>query len=106
MSPISGVSLVACFDSPVIWRNPACWPRFTSYRVVVLLRVLSLFVALLALTACTGPCEELAEITCGNAGDESESCVWIEERASQATNHDKRACKVALELVANLEKAK
>ena len=69
-------------------------------------RVIFLLILLSALTACTGPCEELAEITCENAGGESESCVWIEERASQATNDDKRACKVALELVANLEKAK
>jgi len=74
--------------------------------VDVLLRVLLLFVALIALTACSGPCEELAEITCGTSGAESESCTWIQDRASQATNDDKRACKVALELVATLEKAK
>ena len=71
-----------------------------------LLRFLLLILSLLALTACTGPCEELAEISCENAGDSSEACSWITERAGQATNHDKRACKVALELVAELEKAK
>jgi hypothetical protein len=73
------------------------------------LRLLVLFLAtfsLLALMGCTGPCEELASIACGNAGDTSDTCTWIQERAGEASNADKRACRVALELIATLEKVR
>lgn len=55
---------------------------------------------------CAGPCDDLVEVGCENAGQESPSCKRLRERAERVSPDDKRACSVALELVENLEKAR
>ena len=63
-------------------------------------------VFMLGLVGCSGPCEQLADQACENAGEGSEACTWIRERASRASRDDKRACAVAVELVESLAKAR
>ena len=69
------------------------------------------FVALLLtvalpLVGCGGPCDELVEVGCENAGPDSPVCQRLRDRAERVSTDDKRACKVALALVENLEKAR
>ena len=60
----------------------------------------------LGLLGCSGPCDRLAESACEHAGEDSEHCAWIQERASRASPEDRRACQVALDLVTELEKVR
>lgn len=60
--------------------------------------------ALVTITGCGNPCEDLAEITCKTAGEGTEECKNIREKAGKASSEDKRACESALELVKSLER--
>ena len=72
-------------------------------RRVLLTALLS--VGLLSV-GCAGPCDELVEVGCENAGPESPACKRLRDRAERVSTDDKRACSVALALVENLEKAR
>lgn len=65
-----------------------------------------LFAPLVLTIGCDGPCDELVEVGCENAGQESPACERLRDRAERVSPDDKRACKVALSLVENLEKAR
>jgi hypothetical protein len=70
-------------------------------------RLLALLLwALVACAGCAGPCDELAEVGCAHAGETSEACAALRERAERVSTDDKRACSVALALVETLEKAR
>ena len=75
---------------PIIRRFPVC----------------AAFLLAMFLVGCAGPCDELVEVGCENAGPESAECKRLRERAERVSPDDKRACKVALALVENLEKAR
>ena len=66
----------------------------------------ALFSLALFAVGCAGPCDELVEVGCENAGPESPSCQRLRDRAERVSPDDKRACSVALALVENLEKAR
>ena len=71
-----------------------------------LLTTVFVLLAFAALSGCGGPCDELADIGCENAGEESPSCLRLRERSEKVSRADRRACSVALSLVEALEKAR
>jgi hypothetical protein len=71
-------------------------------KIRVLLGVLLL--SLSATAACSNSCEELAEKTCIETGDNSEECLKVRQRAGEASASIKEACDRALELVESMEK--
>ena len=68
----------------------------------------ALFASLLALAttmaACGNPCSEIAETACATAGKDSDECTRLTRLAAHPSAEDRRACKVALNLVESLEK--
>lgn len=69
--------------------------------------VLILAVALAAsAVGCSKPCDELAANACERAGESSETCQTIKEKATKASSEDQRACKKALDMVETLSKNK
>jgi hypothetical protein len=57
-------------------------------------------------TGCSHECETYAEAACENAGEDSETCRQIRERASHASAADLRACELALGLVEKFKKVR
>lgn len=55
---------------------------------------------------CGKPCDELADNACERAGEGSETCQTIRDKASKASSEDQRACKKALDMVETLSKNK
>ena len=55
---------------------------------------------------CSNSCDELVAVGCEYAGEQSDSCTRLRERADRVSADDKRACAVALSLVETLEKAR
>ena len=53
---------------------------------------------------CTSACDDLAEVTCREAGGDSKECQDAKKRASEASASDKDGCDTALDLVKTLEK--
>ena len=66
--------------------------------------LIALFSILFLNTGCASSCDELAEITCREAGADSKECKDAKERASQASASEKEGCDTALDLVKSLEK--
>ena len=62
--------------------------------------------SLLGLGACAHPCDTLADKACKTAGESSQECKQIRERADHPSPDDRRACEVALDLVGELEKVR
>ena len=52
---------------------------------------------------CSNPCEEIAEVGCQFAGEQSEECAKVRKHAENPSAEDKRACRVVLELVDKLD---
>jgi hypothetical protein len=53
---------------------------------------------------CAKPCDELAELGCERAGDDSEHCAKLREQASKAGTEEQRSCRRAVLLVDTLGK--
>lgn len=51
-----------------------------------------------ALTACSDACEELADLACQRAGENSDECKRIRETAARPSVDDKRACTLGLKV--------
>lgn len=66
----------------------------------------ALVLGVLWLTGCSKPCGELADHACERAGEGSETCLAIREKASKASSEDQRACRKALDMVETLGKNK
>lgn len=60
--------------------------------------------ALALLSACSSPCEKLAEVGCERAGADSEHCEKLRTQADRAEVDEQRACQRALRLVDSLGK--
>lgn len=73
-----------------------------------MLRVVALSIVALtfAFAACGNPCNELADLTCEAAGEQSLDCDQIRKKAEEATDEDKRACEIGLKLVKDLDRSK
>jgi hypothetical protein len=67
-----------------------------------------LFIALIPLlflnSGCASSCDQLAELTCQETGEDSQECKNARTRASEASASEKEGCDRALELVKSLEK--
>ncbi len=88
----SGVTLLAEFSS---WKQ---------HEMIIRALFIALLPILLLSTGCASSCDELAEVTCREAGVDSEECKNAKERASQASAPEKESCDTALDLVKSLEK--
>lgn len=66
--------------------------------------LIALLPILMLSAGCDSSCDELAQITCQEAGQDSEECKNATERASQASAPEKEGCDTALDLVKSLEK--
>jgi len=51
------------------------------------------------LTACGDDCKTLSNITCSRAGEDSDECQRIRERAERPSAEDRRACSLVLGIV-------
>ena len=51
------------------------------------------------LTGCSDECTELADLGCSKAGEQSDECKKLRQRADSANNDDKRICAKALSVV-------
>lgn len=60
----------------------------------------------LAAPGCGKPCEDLADHACERAGEGSETCLTIRDKAGKASSEDQRACRKALDMVVTLGKNK
>ena len=69
-------------------------------RAVLILMAISLMMA----GGCAKPCDELADRACERAGDGSETCAKIRDKAKKANSEDQRACRKGLEMVETLSK--
>jgi hypothetical protein len=71
-------------------------------KIRVLLGVLLLSFS--ATAACSNSCEELAEKTCIETGENSDECGKARQRAGDVSASIKESCDRALELVESMEK--
>lgn len=71
-------------------------------------RLVTAIAALLALSwaSCANPCEELAEVACQAAGEQSAECTKAREKAEKASSRDREQCNVAVRLVKSLERVR
>ncbi len=69
-----------------------------NIAIKALLGVLFVF-QLGTLTGCSDECTELADIACEKAGEQSEECKRLRQRAESTTLDDKRICAKALAVV-------
>ncbi len=58
------------------------------------------------LAGCESPCDQIAGIACEVAGEASEECTRLRDKAGRASADDKEACTVALEVYESLEKVR
>jgi hypothetical protein len=57
---------------------------------------------LLSLTACSDPCDSVAELTCKSTGPASQECLEMKNFAHEAGAQDQEVCKHLLETVNQL----
>jgi len=68
------------------------------------LRFFLLVLAMVMLSHCGNPCEELAQMTCQELGADSATCKKAMEKAKNADSREKANCDTATKLVESMKK--